>query len=57
MARCWLYDVTSTYLAGAAWLQPRPPWRPAAACHRPDVRRHSCPVAVEVFEGNTGPIR
>ena len=23
---------------GAAWLQPRPPWRPAADCHWPDVR-------------------
>src|SRR6266446_2987169 len=28
---------------GAAWLQPRPPWRPAAASHRPDVRGRRLP--------------
>src|ERR1700730_2532980 len=28
---------------GAAWLQPRPPWRPAAARHRPDVRGRRLP--------------
>src|SRR6516225_10240847 len=44
-----LYDVTSTYLegtllrTGAIWLQPRSPWRPAADCHWPDVRRRRLP--------------
>ena len=28
---------------GAAWLQPRPPGRPAADCHRPDVRGRRLP--------------
>ena len=28
---------------GAIWLQPRPPWRPAAARHWPDVRRRRLP--------------
>src|SRR6266436_7722682 len=28
---------------GAAWLQPRPPWRPAADCHRPDVHSRRLP--------------
>ena len=28
---------------GAAWLQPRPPGRPAANCHRPDVRGRRLP--------------
>src|ERR1700756_2590780 len=28
---------------GAIWLQSRPPWRPAAACHWPDVRRQRLP--------------
>ena len=44
-----LYDVTSTLSrrtllrTGPAWLQPRPPWRPAADCHWPDVRRRRLP--------------
>ena len=44
-----LYDVTSTYLEGAAaelarrWLKPRPPWRPPANCYWPDVRRQRLP--------------
>src|SRR5438132_1526027 len=51
-----LYDVTSTppsrgqalsrralLRTGAAWLQPRPPWRPAADCHWPDVRGRRLP--------------
>jgi hypothetical protein len=51
-----LYDVTSPPLSrgqalprrallrtGAAWLQPRPPWRPAADCHRPDVHGRGLP--------------
>src|SRR5467141_2186463 len=28
---------------GAVWLQPRPPWRPAADCHWPDVRGRRLP--------------
>src|ERR1700758_2734293 len=42
--RCHLHLSRRTLLrTGAAWLQPRPPWRPAADCHWPDVRRRRLP--------------
>jgi transposase len=59
MVRCWLYDVTSTYLEGRCCELAQYGYSRDHRGDRPQIviglmcTAEGCPVAVEVFEGNT----